>query len=90
MVECDNCDGDVPEVWRRRTASETMTHRTVSWLCRSCHPSVPATRERPTTATTVAMTDGGSPTTACPACGGATVGGQGLLDCQACAWSGTL
>lgn len=40
MVECDNCGDDVFRVWRLRERSESMTHRTVDWVCEECHPEL--------------------------------------------------
>lgn len=90
MVNCDNCGSEVPEVWRHRQFGETMTHHSITWVCRSCHPSVAETVATEPTDTGVVVTDGGTPTLACPACGGATIGGQGLFDCQECTWSGEV
>ncbi|MFC7138342.1 hypothetical protein ACFQMA_00645 [Halosimplex aquaticum] len=57
MVECDHCGDDVFHVWRRRERAETMTHRTVVWVCRNCHPELGATGKTDASATR-AVTDG--------------------------------
>jgi len=58
MVECDTCGDDVFHVWRLRERSESMTHRTVVWVCEACHPELGAI-DGPDTAATQASTDGG-------------------------------
>lgn len=90
MVNCDNCGSDVPEVWRHRQFAESMTHRSISWICRACHPSVPETVGAATAERGPVMADGGTGSLACPSCGGPTVDGQGLFACTDCAWSGTM
>ncbi|WP_254272632.1 hypothetical protein [Haloarcula marina] len=40
MVECENCNTDSVHVWKHRRPTETMTHRTVEWLCAGCHPGM--------------------------------------------------
>jgi hypothetical protein len=89
MVDCDNCGSSVPEVWRHRPRNESMTHRSLAWLCRRCHPEVPETVATTSSNADVAIADGGVRSLACPACGGPTVDGQGLFDCRQCNWSGT-
>ncbi|WP_164471554.1 hypothetical protein [Halosimplex salinum] len=58
MVECDHCGEDVFHVWRRRERTETMTHRTVSWVCGDCHPDLQTSARTGSTAKR-AVTDGG-------------------------------
>jgi len=61
MVECDHCGDDVFRAWRRRERTETMTHRTVAWVCEDCHPELGETG-RTTGAERRAVADGGRPT----------------------------
>jgi hypothetical protein len=59
MVECDSCGADVPDVWRHREFTESMTHREITWICRSCHPAVADTPGSLEGTGKVAVTDGG-------------------------------
>ncbi len=89
MTECDNCGCEVSHVWRHR-AFGSETHRTIEWVCATCHPDLPdrLAREADTDGEPVAVTDGGKSTFACPSCTGPTVNGQGLFSCVDCGWSG--
>lgn len=57
MVDCDHCGEDVFHVWRRRERADTMTHRTVVWVCEECHPELGTTGR---TAAPKAVAGGGS------------------------------
>ena len=49
MACCDNCKEEVVHVWKHREYDESMTHRTVEWLCARCHPTMDGTlRNAPT------------------------------------------
>jgi len=93
MAECDECGGDVHNLWRHRAIGVTVTHREARWVCRSCHPDLPdglpsgvEEPDTPETSERVIVTDGGR--FACPECAGATIDGQGIHDCVECGWSG--
>jgi len=89
MVECDNCASEVHEVWRHRRHGESMTHRTIEWICTDCHPELPIRADAPPNAGK-AIADGGRPASTCPICSAATMNGQGLCSCTECGWTGTL
>lgn len=46
MVRCDDCGADVLAVWRHSERNDTMTHSSVDWICRTCHPGVHEPIER--------------------------------------------
>jgi hypothetical protein len=89
MTECDNCGTEVTHVWRHR-AFESDTHRTIEWVCATCHPELPdiARIEPEADSETVPVTDGGRSAFVCPSCTGPTVNGQGLFSCVDCDWVG--
>lgn len=89
MTNCDNCGCGVPQVWRHRAFS-SETHRTIEWVCATCHPELSGTDvgDADPEEGSVAVTDGGTSAFACPSCAGPTVNGQGLFSCLDCRWVG--
>ncbi|MFB6178801.1 MAG: hypothetical protein ABEI77_03640 [Halorientalis sp.] len=99
MTECDACGCTATHVWRHRVFG-SEAHRTVEWVCASCHPDLPDIAEpdcgcdgdadADDDSERVLVTDGGHAVFTCPDCAGSTVNGQGLFACVDCNWSGPL